>query len=117
MVDGGRPLEVLDDILEQYRVVQHGVSMYFGSVTAADGAAFEARLKRLVKRTKTPFISDHLCWGSVDGTYTHDLLPLPYTFEAARKTKRGGYGRCGIIWRLRYAWRTSAVMRSSTNPR
>jgi hypothetical protein len=31
MVDGGRPLTVLDSILEQYRVVQHGVSMYFGS--------------------------------------------------------------------------------------
>ena len=30
MVDGGRPLHVLDQILEQYRVVQHGVSMYFG---------------------------------------------------------------------------------------
>ena len=31
MVDGGRPLHVLDQILEQYRVVQHGVAMYFGS--------------------------------------------------------------------------------------
>jgi hypothetical protein len=31
MVDGGRPLEVLDSILEQYRVVQHGVAIYFGS--------------------------------------------------------------------------------------
>ena len=31
MCDGGRPLHVLDQILEQYRVVQHGVSMYFGS--------------------------------------------------------------------------------------
>ena len=31
MVDGGRPLAVLDRILEQYKVVQHGVSMYFGS--------------------------------------------------------------------------------------
>ena len=31
MVDGGRPLEVLDAILEQYRVVQHGVAIYFGS--------------------------------------------------------------------------------------
>src|SRR6476661_7700368 len=31
MVDGGRPLEVLDQILDQYKVVQHGVSMYFGS--------------------------------------------------------------------------------------
>ncbi|HTV48488.1 MAG TPA: DUF692 domain-containing protein [Phycisphaerae bacterium] len=85
MVDGGRPLEVLDDILEQYKVIQHGVSMYFGSVTRADPEHLR-RLKTLIKRTKTPFISDHLCWGSVDGTYTHDLLPLPYTFEAARRT-------------------------------
>jgi uncharacterized protein len=44
------------------------------------------RLKALVRRTKTPWLSDHLCWGSVDGRYTHDLLPMPYTFEAARTT-------------------------------
>ncbi len=31
MIDGGRPLHVLDQILDRYRVVQHGVSMYFGS--------------------------------------------------------------------------------------
>ena len=36
MIDAGRPLAMLDQILEQYRVVQHGVSMYFGSVTAPD---------------------------------------------------------------------------------
>jgi uncharacterized protein (UPF0276 family) len=85
MVDGGRPLEVLDQILEQYNVVQHGVSMYFGSVTAPDPEHLK-RLKRLVKRTKTPWLSDHLCWGSVDGRYTHDLLPMPYTWEAVKLT-------------------------------
>jgi len=85
MIDGGRPLTVLDSILDQYRVVQHGVSMYFGS---ADPLSREhlRRLKTLVRRTNTPWLSDHLCWGSVDGTYTHDLLPMPYTFEAARVT-------------------------------
>src|SRR5271168_2809096 len=31
MVDGGRPLATLDQILERYRVVQHGVLTYFGS--------------------------------------------------------------------------------------
>ena len=46
------------------------------------------RLKTLVKRTKTPWLTDHLCWGSVDGRYTHDLLPMPYTFEAAAVTAR-----------------------------
>src|SRR5271170_754332 len=46
------------------------------------------RLKALIKRTRTPWLSDHLCWGSVDGTYSHDLLPMPYTFEAAEVTAR-----------------------------
>ena len=85
MVRGGRPLAVLDTILEQYQVVQHGVGLYPGS---AGGPNMDhlRRLKELIKRTNTPWISDHLCWGSVDGSMSHDLLPLPYTFEAARKT-------------------------------
>jgi uncharacterized protein (UPF0276 family) len=87
MCDGGRPLEVLDQILEQYRVVQHGVSMYFGSAEKPNREHLK-RLKRLVKRTNTPWLSDHLCWGSVDGTYTHDLLPMPYTRAVARHTAR-----------------------------
>jgi uncharacterized protein (UPF0276 family) len=85
MVDGGRPLYVLDQILERYRVVQHGVSMYFGSAEPLNREHLR-RLKTLVKRTQTPWLTDHLCWGSVDGRYSHDLLPMPYTFEAARKT-------------------------------
>jgi uncharacterized protein (UPF0276 family) len=85
MVDGGRPLRVLDQIRERYRVVQHGVSMYFGSAEPLNREHMR-RLKTLVKRTKTPWLTDHLCWGSVDGTYSHDLLPMPYTFEAAKRT-------------------------------
>ncbi len=87
MVDSGRPLEVLDQILDQYRVVQHGVAIYFGSADPLNRDHLR-KLKRLVRRTNTPWLSDHLCWGSVDGRYTHDLLPMPYTFEAARITAR-----------------------------
>ena len=87
MVGGGRPLAVLDLILEQYKVVQHGVSMYFGSAEPLNREHLK-RLKDLVRRTKTPWLTDHLCWGSVDGRYTHDLLPMPYTFEAAKITAR-----------------------------
>ena len=85
MVDGGRPLAVLDRILDQYRVVQHGVSTYFGSAGPLDREHLR-RLKALVRRTGTPFVSDHLCWGSVDGTFSHDLLPMPYTWEAVAVT-------------------------------
>jgi hypothetical protein len=85
MVDGGRPLEVLEEILDTYTVVQHGVSLYFGSTDPIDREQLR-KLKQLAKKTKTPFLSDHLCWGSVDGQYTHDLLPIPYTFEAVKNT-------------------------------
>lgn len=85
MIDGGRPLQILDQILDQYKVVQHGVSMYFGSASDADPEHLK-RLKQLVRRTNTPWLSDHLCWGSVDGRYTHDLLPMPYTWEAVKVT-------------------------------
>ena len=85
LVEGGRPLAVLDKILEQYRVVQHGVSLYFGSADKPNRSQLR-RLKNLVKRTNTPWLSDHLCWGSVDGSYSHDLLPMPYTFAAAKRT-------------------------------
>lgn len=87
MVDGGRPLELLDRILENYKVVQHGVSLYFGSAERLNREHLR-RLKRLVKRTGTPWLTDHLCWGSLAGRYSHDLLPLPYTFEAARRASR-----------------------------
>jgi len=67
--------------------VQHGVSMYFGSAGELNREHLR-RLKTLIKRTKTPWVTDHLCWGSVDGRYTHDLLPMPYTFEAVEITAR-----------------------------
>ena len=72
MVGGGRALANLDQILERYRVVQHGVSMYFGSAEPLNRDHLR-RLKALIKRTRTPWLSDHLRWGSVDGTYSHDL--------------------------------------------
>jgi uncharacterized protein (UPF0276 family) len=57
--------------------------MYFGSPQPLNREHLK-RPKSLVRRTGTPWLSDHLCWGSVDGRYTHDLLPLPYTWEAAK---------------------------------
>jgi len=83
MVGGGRPLEVLEQVLDNYKVAQHGVALYFGSTNPYEPEQLK-QLKKLTKKTKSPFISDHLCWGSVDGNYTHDLLPMPYTHEAAK---------------------------------
>ena len=53
MADEGCPLAQLDEILERYRVVQHGVAMYFGSAEPLNREHLK-RLKALVRRTKTP---------------------------------------------------------------
>jgi uncharacterized protein len=58
MVDGGSPLKMLDEILDRYRVVQHGVSMYFGSAQPLYRDHLK-RLKELTKRTKTPWLAGH----------------------------------------------------------
>lgn len=80
MVDGGKPLENLYRILEHYPVVQHGVSLAIGSPDPLD-FEYLKKLKALTKITKTPWVSDHLCWGRLPGAHYHDLLPLPYTKE------------------------------------
>lgn len=80
MVDGGAPLDNLKKILDHYPVVQHGVSLAIGS---PDPLNFDylRKLKELTRLTKTPWVSDHLCWGRLAGAHYHDLLPLPYTEE------------------------------------
>lgn len=81
MVDGGRPLWVLDRVRERYPVVMHGVSLSIGSTDPLDDA-YLARLRELAERVEPEWISDHLCWTGVGGRNAHDLLPLPYTEEA-----------------------------------
>lgn len=80
MVEGGKPLENLEKILERYPVVQHGVSLAIGSPAPLD-FNYLKQLKTLTRKTKTPWVSDHLCWGHLPGAHFHDLLPLPYTKE------------------------------------
>lgn len=80
MVDGGKPLEILQWIASRYPIVQHGVSLAIGSPDSLD-FDYLKKLKALTKITRTPWVSDHLCWGRLPGAHYHDLLPLPYTQE------------------------------------
>jgi uncharacterized protein len=81
MVDGGRPLWILDQVRERLPVALHGVSLSIGSTDGPD-AAYLKRLRQLVDRVDPLFISDHLCWTGIGGINSHDLLPMPYTGEA-----------------------------------
>lgn len=77
---GKRAVYKLEQILERYPIVMHGVSLAIGSPDPLD-FDYLKRLKALAKKTKTPWISDHLSWGRLAGAHYHNLLPLPYRKE------------------------------------
>jgi len=81
MADGGLPILKAEQIRENYPVTLHGVGMSLGSTDPLN-MDYLARLKKLIDRIQPTYVSDHIAWVSVDGKYTHDLLPLPYTEEA-----------------------------------
>ncbi len=81
MIDGGRPLAVLERARASCPVVLHGVSLSLGSTDPLSKRYLNA-LRALVDHVAPAWVSDHLCWGRVGGRYAHDLLPLPYTQEA-----------------------------------
>jgi uncharacterized protein (UPF0276 family) len=83
MVPGGKPLAHLDKIRQDYPVVMHGVSLSIGSTDPLD-KDYLKDLKQLTNRVQPNWVSDHLCWTGVDGTNSHDLLPLPYDEQTVR---------------------------------
>ena len=80
LVKGGRPLQILEQVRRDYPVVLHGVSLSIGSADPLDRGYLD-RLRDLAARIEPAWVSDHLCWTSVGGHNSHDLLPLPYTEE------------------------------------
>lgn len=87
MVNGGKPLAMLDRIRADYPVTMHGVSMSIGSVKGLD-QEYLKKLKALEQRIQPMWVSDHLCWGGVHGRKLHDLMPLPFTQEALEVVSR-----------------------------
>ena len=87
LVDGGKPLTILDRIRANYPMTMHGVSMSIGSIDGLD-KNYLLKLKALEQRIEPMWVSDHLCWTGVHGRNIHDLLPLPYTEEALQVIAR-----------------------------
>ncbi len=83
MDTGGRPLHVLDQVVERYPVALHGVSLGIGNTDPLD-REYLKKLKALAARSRAAWVSDHLCWTGVAGRNTHDLLPMPLDEPALR---------------------------------
>ena len=76
----GRPRRMLARVAEHYPIVMHGVMLSIGSADPLD-QEYLNKLKALADDVNPAWISDHLCWTGINGTATHDLLPMPYTEE------------------------------------
>lgn len=81
MFSHGLVRDKLLQIREHYPMVMHGVGLNIGSVDPINHDYLNS-LSQLAAEVAPSWISDHLCWTGVDSTYSHDLLPLPYTQEA-----------------------------------
>lgn len=85
--DGGRHHRLARAILDRDPVLTHGLAISVGGFDAWD-EDYLGDLDRFLVQTGTPWHSEHLCFTSVDASCLHELLPLPFTREAARHTIR-----------------------------
>jgi uncharacterized protein (UPF0276 family) len=83
LIDGGKPLAMLDAIRRDYPVAMHGVAMSIGAAQGVD-VPYLRRVRALADRIEPLWVSDHLCWTGPGPEQLHDLYPLPYTDESAR---------------------------------
>jgi uncharacterized protein (UPF0276 family) len=83
LVEGGKPLVMLDRLRRDYPMAMHGVAMSIGATEGVD-EPYLRRVKALADRIEPLWVSDHLCWTGTPPQLLHDLYPLPYTDEAAR---------------------------------
>jgi uncharacterized protein (UPF0276 family) len=80
---GGYWQEVLEDLLKSYPLFTHGLSLSIGSPSAVD-VAFVKDLKGFLDRTGALLYSEHLSFSETENAHLYDLLPIPFTEEAAQ---------------------------------
>jgi uncharacterized protein (UPF0276 family) len=79
---GGRFPAALSACAERRPIVTHGLTMSLGGIDPLD-IGYLRTLASFARSVGTPWHSDHLCFGIVDGVALHDLLPLPFTQRSA----------------------------------
>lgn len=79
---GGRYQEMLELARRDWPVITHGLSSCLGAVDPFD-RTYLRQLGGFLSELEIPWHSEHLCLGGVDDRFFHDLLPLPFTEEAA----------------------------------
>jgi len=81
LVEGGKPLAMLERFRRDYPIAMHGVAMSLGSAQGVS-SRYLKRVKALADRIEPLWVSDHLCWTGPTG---QDLPKRRFT-----KTLRSG---------------------------
>jgi hypothetical protein len=81
---GGYHAEALAYLAAHYPVLTHGLTMSIGGVDPLD-STYLRELRAFVASVKSPWHSDHLCFGSSEGRVLHDLLPIAFTDAAVTR--------------------------------
>ncbi len=81
---GGYYPASLARIAERYPIVTHGLTLSIGALAEPD-AGYLTALKAEVERLGSPWHSDHLCFSSSGERMLHELLPLKFSRENARR--------------------------------
>jgi uncharacterized protein (UPF0276 family) len=79
---GGRGGRQLRAIAERVPLVCHGLALNIGGLAPLD-EIFLGRVKQFLDSLGARYYSDHLSYCADDG-HLYDLLPIPFTYEAAR---------------------------------
>jgi len=75
---GGYHRERLKDIAQRYPLITHGLTMSLGGFDPFNVDYMHA-VSLFTREVASPWHSDHMCFGSVEGRLLHDLLPIAFT--------------------------------------
>jgi uncharacterized protein (UPF0276 family) len=81
---GGAQPAALRWLAERYPILTHGLTMSLGGSDPLDDA-YLRDLRATLRDLGTPWHSDHLCVGAVDGRALHDLLPVSFKGHAVER--------------------------------
>lgn len=76
---------LLAPCVERWPTAPHSVHLSIGGPDPIDHD-FLAAMRAAIARCDAPFFSDHLCYSSIGGIQTRELLPLPFSEEAVEHT-------------------------------
>lgn len=72
---GGPRSAMLERLRAEHPIALHGVSLSIAGSDPLDDAYLRG-LRELADRVEPVFVSDHLCWTTLGGHQSHDLLPV-----------------------------------------